>query len=188
MIPYLFVAFGSALGGVARIAFGLTAAHLWGDTFPWGTIIINILGSFVIGCFGTLTLPEGTLPASPNLRIFVMVGICGGFTTFSAFSLQTLDLAHDDTWFAAMSNVVLSVTLCLLAVTIGRVSAEQIGLLRMEASTMSQGIIAVLDRIETAHPVLAAAALAADRLGEAKSKLFTCGTTPWKASCRPRRS
>jgi len=173
VILYLWVALGSALGGVARFGFGLMAARLWGETFPWGTIAINVLGSFVIGFFGTLTLPGGVLPAGPNLRTFVMVGFCGGFTTFSSFSLQTFALARDGTWLAAMGNVVLSVSLCLLAVTIGHFSAERIGLLRSETSTMSRSIIAILDRTETAHPVLAAAALAAaalaaDRLGEAR--------------------
>ncbi len=142
------------------------AARLWGETFPWGTIAINILGSFVIGFFGTLTLPDGVLPASPSLRTFVMVGICGGFTTFSSFSLQTLALARDGTRFAAMGNVALSVTMCLVAVTAGHVSIERIGLLRTEAPTMSYDILAILDRTETAHSVLAAAALTAERLGK----------------------
>jgi len=168
VILYLWVALGSALGGVARFGSGLIAARLWGETFPWGTIAINVLGSFVIGFFGTLTLPGGVLPAGPNLRTFVMVGFCGGFTTFSSFSLQTFALVRDGTWLAAMGNVVLSVSLCLLAVTIGHFSAERIGLLRSDTSTMSRSILAILDRSETAHPVLAAAALAADRLGEAR--------------------
>lgn len=126
MIAYLWVALGSALGGVARYGTGLMALHLWGEAFPWGTIAVNILGSFVIGFFGALTLPGGALPASPNLRIFVMVGVCGGFTTFSSFSLQTLVLARDGNWFAAMGNVLLSVLLCLAAVTLGQAAAAHI--------------------------------------------------------------
>lgn len=168
MILYLWVALGSALGGVVRFGFGLMAARFWGETFPWGTVAINILGSFVIGFFGTLTLPGGVLPANLALRTFVMVGICGGFTTFSSFSLQTLALARDGNWAAAMGNVLLSVICCLVAVTLGHLSAERIGLLRTEASTMPHSILAILDRTETAHPVLAAAKLAADRLGEAR--------------------
>jgi protein CrcB len=168
MILYLWVALGSALGGVARFGFGLMAARFWGESFPWGTIAINILGSFIIGFFETLTLPDGALPANLGLRTFVMVGICGGFTTFSSFSLQTFTLARDGTWFAAMGNVLLSVTLCLLAVTAGNLSAERIGRLRTEASAMPHSILAILDRTETARPVLAAAKLAADRLGEAR--------------------
>ena len=168
MIPYLWVALGSAIGGVARYGFGLMAAQFWGESFPWGTIAINILGSFIIGFFGALTVPEGAMPASPNLRIFVMVGICGGFTTFSSFSLQTLSLARDGSWFGAMGNVLLSVTICLAAVTLGHFSAERLGVLRTEASTMSHSILAILDRPQTAHPVLAAAALAAQRMGDSR--------------------
>lgn len=167
MIAYVWVALGSALGGVGRYGFGLLAARLWGETFPWGTVVINVVGSFVIGFFGALTVPGGVLPANPSLRTFVMVGICGGFTTFSSFSLQTLSLARDGSWFPAMGNVVLSVTLCLLAVTLGHLSADRIGLLRTEASAMTHSILAILDRTETAKPVLTASKLIADRLGEA---------------------
>ncbi len=167
MIAYLWVAAGSALGGMARFGFGLVAARLWGESFPWGTIAINILGSFVIGFFGALTVADGAMPASASLRIFVMVGICGGFTTFSSFSLQTLSLARDGGWFAAMANVVLSVVLCLLAVTAGHVSAERIGLARAQAGAMPRRILAILDRPETAHPVLVASGLVAARSGGA---------------------
>jgi CrcB protein len=125
---FLWVAVGSALGGVSRYGFGLMASRLWGDAFPWGTICINVLGSFVIGLFAALTTADGAMPASANLRIFVMVGICGGFTTFSSFSLQTLTLMRDGGWFPAMGNIVLSVVLCLLAVTLGNVAAQRIGM------------------------------------------------------------
>jgi CrcB protein len=168
MIVYLCVALGSALGGVGRYAFGLLASRLWGDSFPWGTIFINITGSFIIGFFGALTAPDGPVPAHPNLRIFVMVGICGGFTTFSSFSLQTLSLARDGSWLPAMGNVVLSVTLCLLAVTAGHLAASRIGLTQPEASALSRSILAILDRPEAAPSVLAAAALVAGRLGDAR--------------------
>jgi protein CrcB len=168
MIPYLWVALGSALGGVARYGFGLAAGRVWGESFPWGTIAINIIGSFVIGFFGALTVPQGPVPVSANMRIFVMVGICGGFTTFSSFSLQTFSLARDGSWLGAMANVLLSVTLCLLAVSAGQYSAARIGLFRPEARGMSHSILAILDRPQTAHPVLAAAALAAQRMGDTR--------------------
>ena len=167
MIAYLYVALGSAAGGVARYGLGLMAGRVWGESFPWGTIAINIIGSFVIGFFGALTMPGGGMPASQNLRIFVMVGICGGFTTFSSFSLQTFSLARDGSWFGAMGNVLLSVTACLLAVTLGHYAAERIGTAR-EASVMSTRILAVLDRPQTAQPVLAAASLVAARMGGAR--------------------
>ena len=126
---YLWVAFGSALGGMARYGTGLLALRLWGPAFPWGTILINVVGSFLISFFGTLTAANGPLPVSVALRTFFMVGLCGGFTTFSSFSLQTLDLARDAQWLAAMANILLSVVLCLLAVTAGHLLAVRIGLL-----------------------------------------------------------
>lgn len=127
MTTYLWVALGSAIGGAARYGVGVWAGRVWGETFPWGTIAINVFGSFVIGFFATLTLPGGTLPTSPTLRTFVMVGLCGGFTTFSSFSLQTLLLAREGAWLGAMANVALSVVLCLGAVTIGHVAAARLG-------------------------------------------------------------
>jgi CrcB protein len=126
MMTYLYVALGSALGGMARYGLALAAARLWGTGFPWGTILINVAGSFIIGFFGTLTQPAGPLPAAAGLRIFVMVGICGGFTTFSSFSLQTLELARDDSWGPAFANVALSVLACLAAVAAGHALAARL--------------------------------------------------------------
>ena len=116
---YLWVAIGGALGSMARFWMAAFVAEILGPQFPWGTILINILGSFVIGFFATFTGPGGRFVVSFDARAFVMVGICGGFTTFSAFSLQTLDLARSGHWLWAAGNVVLSVVLCLLAVWLG---------------------------------------------------------------------
>ena len=121
----LIVMLGGALGTLARYLIGLVAIPISQD-LPWGTIIINIVGSFIIGFFGTLTLAHGRFPASDNLRLFVMVGICGGFTTFSAFSLQTLDLLRAGTPFRAGVNIVASVVFCVLAVALGHIAASQI--------------------------------------------------------------
>src|SRR5277367_4270994 len=122
-MSYLWVTIGSAIGGLLRYAITrLTIPVSMG--FPLGTVLINILGSFAIGYFGTLTLQSGKFPASDNLRLFVMVGICGGFTTFSSFSLQTFDLLRSGAWGRAMANVVLSVVLCLAAVAIGHRLAQ----------------------------------------------------------------
>ncbi|HXO03457.1 MAG TPA: fluoride efflux transporter CrcB [Stellaceae bacterium] len=121
---YLWIAVGGALGSMARFWLAAFVAAILGPQFPWGTILINILGSFVIGFFATLTGPGGRVVASFNTRAFVMVGICGGFTTFSAFSLQTLDLARDSRWLQAGGNVVLSVVACLIAVWAGHVLAS----------------------------------------------------------------
>jgi fluoride exporter len=123
-MSYLWVTIGSALGGLLRYAITrLTLTYSIG--FPFGTIFINVLGSFIIGYFGTLTLQNGRFPASDNLRLFVMVGICGGFTTFSSFSLQTLDLLRSGAWGRALANVVLSVVLCVAAVAAGHMLAQR---------------------------------------------------------------
>lgn len=120
---YLYVALGGAIGSVARFWMTALAATILGPQFPWGTILINVLGSFVIGFYATFTGPDGRLAASFGARAFVMVGICGGFTTFSAFSLQTLELARQSHWLQAGGNIVLSVTFCLFAVWLGHMAA-----------------------------------------------------------------
>jgi CrcB protein len=122
----LYVALGSAIGGVLRYWLsGLIAAGI-GQTFPWGTLIVNITGSFAIGFFGALTGPEGRLLVASDARTFFMVGICGGYTTFSSFSLQTLALAQGGEWAAAAANAVLSVLLCLGGVWLGHAAASVI--------------------------------------------------------------
>ena len=123
----LIVALGGALGTVARYLVGL-AALPFSQSLPWGTVVINVAGSFVIGFFGTLTLAGGRFPVSENARLFVMVGFCGGFTTFSSFSLQTLDLLRGNAMGRAVFNVVASVVLCLLAVTAGHLLAARLNL------------------------------------------------------------
>jgi CrcB protein len=122
-MSYLWVTVGSALGGLLRYAITrLTISISTG--VPFGTILINVLGSFVIGYFGTLTLHSGRYPVSENVRLFVMVGLCGGFTTFSSFSLQSFDLARSGAWGRALANIVLSVVLCLAAVAAGHRLAQ----------------------------------------------------------------
>ena len=101
----MLVAAGGAIGSVLRYLAGLVAVAAWGDAFPWGTVLINVAGSFVIGLFAAATLEGGMLPASPALRAFVMVGLCGGFTTFSSFSLQTLELLRDGRPTQALANL-----------------------------------------------------------------------------------
>jgi len=95
LASYFWIAIGSALGGMARYWCSGIAARLIGETFPWGTIIVNIVGSFIIGFFATLTGPDGRIFADTLTRQFVMIGFCGGYTTFSSFSLQTLALLQD---------------------------------------------------------------------------------------------
>ena len=116
---------GGALGTLARYVIAVLALPI-SSQLPLGTIVINIVGSFVIGFFGTLTLAHGRYPAPENLRLFVMVGVCGGFTTFSSFSLQTLDLLRAGALGRALANVVLSVVLCVLAVSAGHLLAARL--------------------------------------------------------------
>ena len=122
-VTYLWVALGSALGGVARYGASSAIANAFGQTFPWGTLLVNVTGSFVIGFFASLTGPDGRVMVAPDTRQFVMVGICGGYTTFSSFSLQTLTLVQDGEMLRAGMNIAGSVGLCLAAVWLGYVAA-----------------------------------------------------------------
>ena len=113
------IAVGGALGSVGRFWCSGIVARAFGATFPWGTLVVNVVGSFVIGFFAAVTGPDGRVIVGTTARQFVMIGICGGYTTFSSFSLQTLSLARDGQWLEMIGNVLLSVTLCLLAVWAG---------------------------------------------------------------------
>jgi fluoride exporter len=119
MLAYLWVAIGGALGSVSRFWLSGLVAGRYGETFPWGTIFVNVTGSAVIGFLAAFTLPEGRWSASPAFRQFLMIGVCGGYTTFSSFSLQTLNLLRDREWLYAGGNVLLSVLLCMVAVWLG---------------------------------------------------------------------
>ena len=127
---YLLIALGGALGSVLRFFLSQTVAEHFGTAFPWGTLIINVTGSFVIGFFGTLTGPDGRVMVSGTTRQFVMVGLCGGYTTFSSFSLQTLNLVEDGEWLSAAGNIFGSVILCLLFVWLGAISAAALNQLK----------------------------------------------------------
>ena len=130
MLEYFFVMLGGALGTGARFWLSNVVAERFGQTFPLGTLVINISGSLVIGFFATLTDPGGPVLAPLDLRLFFLIGLCGGYTTFSSFSLQTLRLAQDREWLWAGLNVGLSVFLCLLAVWLGHVAAASLNHLK----------------------------------------------------------
>ena len=127
---YLAVAAGGALGTAARYFLSGMVAGAFGETFPFGTLIINVTGSFVIGFFAGLTGPDGRLLVGGTARQFVMTGICGGYTTFSSFSLQTLNLMNDREWFYAGLNVLGSVLLCLIFVWLGAIAAAALNQLK----------------------------------------------------------
>lgn len=116
---FLLVGLGSALGGMGRFGVSYWMASRELDSFPFGTLSVNVLGSFLIGILFYLTLPEGRFPLDIGWREFLLVGFCGGFTTFSTFSFQVLEQLRDQQWLAAGANVVLSVVLCLMAVAAG---------------------------------------------------------------------
>lgn len=126
MDTYLWIALGSALGGMARYGCTELVAAYAGSDFPWGTILVNIIGSFVIGAFATLTAPDGRWLVSPNAQRFVIVGILGGYTTFSAFSYQTLELLRAGEPGRAIANIALSLALCLAAVWLGHAVAASV--------------------------------------------------------------
>jgi CrcB protein len=115
------VALGGALGSVARFWLNGVVSERYGATFPWGTMTVNVIGSFIIGVLGAMTLPEGRMSSEARTVTtqLLMIGICGGFTTFSSFSLQTLNLVRDREWLYAGGNILLSVVLCLLATWLG---------------------------------------------------------------------
>ncbi len=121
---------GGGLGTLARYWLSGAVAHTFGETFPWGTLIVNITGSFAIGFFATLTSPDGRWLFSGTVREFFMLGVCGGYTTFSSFSYQTLTLAEDGQWFKAGANSVLSLVLCLLGVWLGHTLALQLNAMK----------------------------------------------------------
>jgi len=123
MAMYVWIGMGGAIGSVARYWCSGMVARLIGETFPFGTLFVNVVGCLIIGFFATLTGPDGRMFVGATARQFVMTGILGGYTTFSSFSLQTLNLINDGEWLAAGANVTASVVLCLAAVWAGHAIA-----------------------------------------------------------------
>ena len=121
---YLYAMLGSALGGGARLYLSTLVARGLGTSFPWGTLAVNVLGSALIGLLAGLS-DSARMPLSADVRGFLMVGVMGGFTTFSSFSLQTLTLAQDGDWLRAGGNVAASVAGCLAAVWLGGLVGAQ---------------------------------------------------------------
>jgi CrcB protein len=118
-LTYFWVALGGAIGSVARFWMTGTVAEFTGLRFPWGTLLINVLGSLIIGLVAGLTLVPERLGWHPDVRVFLMTGFCGGFTTFSAFSLQTIELMRSGEIAAAAGYTIASVVLCVAAAWAG---------------------------------------------------------------------
>ena len=127
MIGLICLVMGSVLGGVARYVVSSIVARHYGETFPWGTLIINVTGAFLIGIFGALATHPGSVFASPDPWLFAVTGFLGCYTTVSSFSLQTLTLARSGEPLAAIGNVAVSVGLCLAAVSCGFLLADGFG-------------------------------------------------------------
>lgn len=119
MFSYLSVAFGGALGTLARFWVSGMVASRFGETLPLGTLFVNVTGSFVAGLFVAVAGAESRVFISPNVRQFFLIGVCGGYTTFSSFSVQTLALMQEGEWLYALANALGSFVLCLLMVWAG---------------------------------------------------------------------
>jgi len=129
-VTYLWIALGSAIGGMGRYGVSRIFAFWFGETFPWGTLVVNISGCFLIGILSGLTGPDGRVLVSPDFRQFLLVGVCGGYTTFSSFSLQTLALVREGDMVEAGANILLSVVVCMIFVWLGTVAAALLNQMR----------------------------------------------------------
>jgi fluoride exporter len=118
------VVLGSMLGGMARYFISGFVARRVGETYPWGTLFINVSGAFLIGIFGALAQDDASVFASPDPWLFAVTGFLGCYTTVSSFSLQSLSLARGGQGGLAASYVVVSVVLCLVAVALGFTLAD----------------------------------------------------------------
>lgn len=124
MTQYLWIAVGSALGGMSRHAVNLAVSARYGTEFPFGTLLINVTGALLIGVASVFALAPGRFELSPTAANFCMVGVLGGYTTFSAFSLQSLQLIQAGRWAASVIYMISSVLLCLAAVALGQFIAK----------------------------------------------------------------
>jgi len=120
---YLAVMLGGALGTGMRMFLAEVMSNRFGESFPWGIIAVNVSGCFFIGIFSGLTGPDGVFAPSPITRQVVMVGVLGGYTTFSSFSLRTITLLSEGEWLYAFGNISLTVLLCLIGTWGGLVGA-----------------------------------------------------------------
>jgi fluoride exporter len=113
------VLLGGFVGGISRFFISGVVGRRVGETFPWGTLVVNVTGAFIIGAVVGLGRASGGIFISEPFRAFVMVGLLGGYTTVSSFSLQTLNLALDGELWQAAFNVIASAGLCVVAVGAG---------------------------------------------------------------------
>jgi CrcB protein len=134
LTQYFVIGLGGALGSMLRFGLGSWIdsgmSRGTGPIFPWGTIVVNVTGCFIIGFVFTISTAEGRMMISPLTRNFITIGFLGGYTTFSSFSWQTLSLAQSGQWWGAAANVLLSVVLCLVGVWLGALLAGSLNQMR----------------------------------------------------------
>ncbi len=118
------IALGGALGSLSRYWFGNLVTHLLGSHFPWGTLLVNIIGSLLMGVLYVLLIEKTHLPAI--WRSVTIIGFMGAFTTFSTFSLQAFALFEESRFIAALMYVIVSVTICILAAAAGVFATRQL--------------------------------------------------------------
>lgn len=124
MKALIFIAVGGAVGAVLRYGASVSIYSLLGRGFPYGTLFVNVSGSLLMGLLSVIMLERFDL--GPEWRAAVLVGVLGSFTTFSTFSIETLNLLEQGELWRAMANIVLSVLVCLTAVWLGVLIGRQI--------------------------------------------------------------
>ena len=124
MIKILMAGLGGFFGAILRYVLSTFIYKLFGTDFPYGTFAVNVLGCFLIGFF--MGLVDAGVIISPNLRILIAIGFLGGFTTFSSFSYETVELLKAGAWISAVANVVYTILNCLGATWIGEVLSRLI--------------------------------------------------------------
>jgi len=125
MINYLYVSVGAALGGALRYWVSEVAYKFLSDSFPYGTLAVNVIGSFILGLIMFYFNQRELL--GPHLRIFLAIGFCGGFTTFSTFSLETINMFRDSQYWIGFLNIALNIVLCFLGIYLAYLISKLIG-------------------------------------------------------------
>jgi CrcB protein len=123
---FLLICLGGAFGTGARYGVQILAVRWMGSSFPYGTLAVNVLGSILIGLVNEVAFTTSLIP--PTVRVMLTIGVMGGFTTYSSFSFETLELAKDGAWLGAGANVLLNTALCLagcgLGIALGKLLAR----------------------------------------------------------------
>ncbi len=125
MINYILVGIGAAIGGTLRYWISNAIFKIFSENFPYGTLIVNVAGSFILG-FLMFYFNDREL-LSPQLRLFLTVGFCGGFTTFSTFSFETMNLFRETQYLLGSMNILLNLLLCLIGVIFAYLVTKLIG-------------------------------------------------------------